>query len=411
MEVLIEKLDHQGRGITHIDGKIIFVESALPNEIVDIDIINDKKKYAEAVINRIIKRSKNRVDIICPYYKECGGCDLLHLEYNEQLKYKQIKVKEIMKKYADIIDENKVKDIVPSPKQFNYRNKVTLKNNGKIGYYKKKSNQIINIDYCYLANNSINNTIKKLNNEIIEPAVKELIIRDVNEEDKCLTLCLQNAINNKKSYDKYSILADKVNLFFQNKIYNITPKGNIIGKLGNCMFEISPSAFFQVNTEQTINLYNTILEEIKKYSFPKVLDLYCGTGTIGIYISSYASEVLGIEINPKSIEDAKLNMKLNNANNIRFISGDTKDILNRNNSMADIVIVDPPRAGLDKLVIDDLIKGNAKEIIYVSCDPVTLARDIKLFSNFYEVESITPFDMFPNTFHVENICILKQKQK
>lgn len=408
MEVTIEKLDHQGRGITHIDGKIIFVEQALPDEIVDIEIIKDKKNYAEAITKSIIKESEYRVKSICPYFDKCGGCDLLHLDYEQQLKYKQSKVQEIVKKYGDI-NEDIVANIVPSPKQFNYRNKVTLKNNGRIGYHKKGTNQVVNINECFLVNKSLNDTIFKLSKENLDKNIFEIMIRDINENDKYIMLTLQNKVNDAKLYEKLGKICSKVIFVEEKNKYKTKYQSNIIGKLGEKEFEVSPVAFFQVNTEQTVNLYNRILEEIKKFDTPKVLDLYCGTGTIGIYISEYAKNVLGVEINPISIEDAKINKNRNNIKNIEFMVGDTKDFLRNNKNIVDIIIVDPPRAGLDKDVVIDLIKIAAKEIIYVSCDPVTLARDLKLFKDKYEIETIIPFDMFPNTYHVENICILKRK--
>lgn len=408
MEVYIEKLDHQGRGIAHIDGKIVFVECALPDEVVEIEILKEKKNYSEAKISKLIKKSKYRVDSVCPYFEICGGCDLIHLDYNEQLKYKENKVKEIIKKYGDL-SENKVANIVPSPKKFNYRNKITLKNNGKIGYHKKGTNEVINIDKCLLANDSINTTIFELSKKQIDKEISEIVIRDINQSDKSLMLTLQNGINSEKIRETYQKFCKKTICVDEKSKYKIRYKSNIIGKIGDKKFEISPVAFFQVNTEQTVNLYNYILEEIKKHDFPNVLDLYCGTGTIGIYISDYARHVIGVEINPVSVENAEINKKLNNVNNIEFMVGDTKKVLNGANFAADIIIVDPPRAGLEREVVDDLIKLNSKEIIYVSCDPVTLARDLKLLKEFYEVEIIIPFDMFPNTYHVENFCILKRK--
>lgn len=408
VEVYIEKLDHQGRGIAHIDGKIVFVEGALPDEIIKIEIKKEKKNYSEAKIVEIIRKSKYRIESICPYFNECGGCDLLHLDYNEQLKYKENKVKEIVKKYGEISEE-KVASIVPSPKQFHYRNKITLKSNGKIGYHKKGTNEVVNIDNCMLANESINRIILNLSKEKIDKEVLEIMIRDINENDESIMLTLQSGSSDKINYEKYKKICKKTICVEEQNKYKIIYKSNIIGNLYNKKFEISPVAFFQVNTEQTVNLYNKILEEIKKYDLPKVLDLYCGTGTIGIYISEYASQVMGVEINPVSIENAELNKNLNNIKNIDFIVGDTKKVLSKKNFKADIVIVDPPRAGLDIEVINDLIKINPQKIIYVSCDPVTLARDLKLFKEFYDIEIIIPFDMFPNTCHVENLCVLNKK--
>ena len=269
MEVLIEKLDHQGRGIAHIDGKIVFIKNALPNEIVDIEIIKSSKKFDEAEIKKIIKESSNRIKSICPYYEECGGCDLLHLSYEEQLKYKEQKVQEIMERYAGL--GNKVKSIIKSDKELNYRNKVTLKSNGKLGYYKKKSNDIVNIEYCYLVSDFLNKKIKKLNSIGIDKEVNEVMIRSINNDECSLTFNLQNQSNNIKKYDKYSVITDNLTLNNKNNVTNIKKKSNIIGRLGEKQYKVSPTAFFQVNTVQTVKLYNKILEYVKKIENPIVL--------------------------------------------------------------------------------------------------------------------------------------------
>lgn len=407
MEVLIEKLDHQGRGITHVDGKITFVENALPTEIVDIAIVNSQKKVNEAIVKKYIKKSSRRIESICPYYKECGGCDLLNLSYEDQLEYKQNKVKEIMERYAGLTT-NLVKPIVKSPKNTNYRNKVTLKCNGKLGYYKRRTNDIVNIEYCHLVSEQLNKKIKEINNFGLTRGIEEIVLRNINDEETALTVDLRY---NEKSVEKYknmNKMTPNFSISREKRLIYSNDKSNIFGKLGNKKFKISPTAFFQVNTLQTENLYNKVLEAVKELKGAKVLDLYCGTGTIGIYVSDFAKEVLGVEINSQAIKDANENKKLNNVENIRFIAGDTKIVLRNNNFEADIVILDPPRAGLEKDVIEDIIKIDAKKIIYVSCDPMTLARDIKLLSSKYEVEEVTPFDMFPNTYHVE--CVAKIKK-
>lgn len=407
METLIEKLDHQARGITHVDGKITFVENALPDEIVDIEIVKSQKKINEAIVKKYIKKSPKRIESICPYYNECGGCDLLHLSYNDQLEYKQNKVIEIMERYAEIPKE-KIKSILGSPKNINYRNKVTLKSNGKLGYYKRRTNDIVNIDYCYLANEDLNKEIKELNNFKLDNGIEELMIRKVNDSETSLTVDLRINENDLEKYKKMLNIVPNLSISKDRRLIYSNAKSNIIGKLGNKQFLISPTAFYQVNTLQTENLYNKVLSYVKELHNSTVLDLYCGTGTIGIYISDFAKEVLGVEINSQAIKDANQNKRINGINNINFIAGDTKLVLRTNEFKSDIIIVDPPRAGLDKEVIADLIKISAKKIIYVSCDPITLARDIKLLSEKYEVKEVTPVDMFPNTYHVETVVLMSQ---
>lgn len=385
--VRIEKLDHFGRGIAKVNNMPIFVENSLIDEEVEILITKEKKNYMEAVVIDYIKKSPLRVKSNCPYYDKCGGCDLLHLSYEEQLKYKENKVKEIIKKFSELECVNNI----VSSKQFNYRNKITLQVKNGIGYFQKKSNDIINIDNCLLVDNKINEIINKLK-KIDVSDVKKIVIRVTNLESMVV---FYGKINSNIDLDVDTIIIN-------DKVF----KGNgyIREEINDFKFIISPTSFFQVNNIGMINIYNKVLEYVDGGN---VLDLYCGTGTIGIYVSKKANKVLGIELNKEAIKDALINKKLNNINNIDFISGDVGTILSKNDFKADIIIVDPPRAGLDNKSIDNIIKIRPRKIIYVSCDPVTLARDLNILKEKYDVIEITPFDMFGNTYHVECVCLLK----
>lgn len=384
--VRIEKLDHFGRGIAKVNNIPIFVENSLIGEEVEILITKEKKNYMEGVVIDYIKKSPLRVKSNCPYYDKCGGCDLLHLSYIEQLKYKENKVKEIIKKFSGLECINNI----VSSKQFNYRNKITLQVKNGIGYFQKKSNDIINIDNCLLVDNKINEIINKLK-KIDVSDVKKIVVRVTNLESMVV---FYGKINLKIDLDVDTIIIN-------DKVF----KGNgyIREEINDFKFIISPTSFFQVNNIGMINIYNKVLEYVDGGN---VLDLYCGTGTIGIYVSKKANKVLGIELNKEAIKDALINKKLNNINNIDFISGDVGTILSENNFKADIIIVDPPRAGLDNKSIDNIIKIRPRKIIYVSCDPVTLARDLNILKEKYDVIEITPFDMFGNTYHVECVCLL-----
>ena len=385
--VKIEKLDHFGRGIAKVNNMPIFVENSLIDEEVEVLITKEKKNYMEGVVIDYIKKSHLRVKSNCPYFDKCGGCDLLHLSYIEQLKYKENKVKEIIKKFSGL---ECVNNIVGS-KQFNYRNKITLQVKNDIGYFKKKSNDIIAIDKCLLVDDKINriiNEIKKLD----VTNVRKIVIRVTNLESMVVFYGKIN-LNIDLNVDTI-IINDKV----------IKGNGYIKENINDLIFIISPTSFFQVNNIGMINIYNKVLEYVDGGN---VLDLYCGTGTIGIYVSKKAKKVLGIELNQEAINDALINKKINNISNIDFISGDVGTILSENNFKADIIIVDPPRAGLDNKSIDNIIKIKPKKIIYVSCDPVTLARDLNILKEKYDVIEITPFDMFGNTYHVECVCLLE----
>ena len=390
LEVEITNLDHFGRGIVKKE-KPIFIDNALVGEIVEIEITKDNKKYSEGRVIKYIKKSPLRVGSNCPFYDKCGGCDLLHLSYQEQLKYKETKVKEIIKKFSGL---ECIKEIVPTI-QYNYRNKVTLHVKQKLGYYQKKSYDIINIDNCLIADERINDLIKKLNNIDLNTITK-ITIRVSSKESMLVIEGGKLDITSFKEVD--TIIVD-------NQV--LKGRGYIIEEINNLKFVISPDSFFQVNRLGMINIYDQVLKYVDNDT--NVLDLYCGTGTIGIYLADKVNQVLGIEINKSAINDALMNKKINNLDNIDFKLGDVEDVLNNNSFKADCIVVDPPRAGLGNMVIKNIFKIQPQKLIYVSCDPVTLARDLNILKDKYNVVEITPFDMFSNTYHVECVCALISK--
>ena len=400
MRVKIEKLDHFGRGICYIDGKICFVEDTLPGEDVKIKITLEKKKYMLGRVKDFYSVSSDRVDDLCPYKDKCGGCDLSHLSYKMENEYKCLKVKEILKKYADV-DEVLVED-VSFGEEYNYRNKITLHGDHNIiGYYKKNSNDIVPINKCLLVDEKINHIINVINMMSSDNEYKDIIIRVSNDSEEVLI-----SITGKvKGYEVLEDLCDS--LIINDEV--IKGERCIMSFIGEKKFIISDKGFFQVNKTLTERLYNEVLNIVKEVKPKKVLDLYCGCGTIGIYISDYVDEVVGVEVFKESIENAKKNKKLNNCHNIRFICDKVENVIDNIKDNTDLVIVDPPRGGLDKTSIDVLLSMNVNNLVYVSCDPVTLARDIKLLKEKYDVVSIKPFNMFSKTYHVECVCLLKAK--
>lgn len=403
-KVEVTKLDHQGRGIAKINDKVIFIPNALPRETIDVDIVLEKKKYYEGTIKEIINASDKRIKPVCPYFEECGGCQFLNMNYQDSLDYKQNKVEEIMNKYLGI--KIKINNIVACDNNLYYRNKTTFQVKNDIGFFKEKTNTLIPVDKCYISDTKINDIYKDIKDNIDLTNVKQVIIRATkNTLESMVVFKTSNYIDNKKIID---ILKNKVDSIYINDelIYG---KGKIIENLCNKNFYISPSSFFQVNTLQAEKLYNKAIAyaDIKKED--TVLDLYCGTGTIGIVASNKAKKVIGIELNKEAIKDANENKKLNNINNIEFYAGDVGKILNKNNYKPDIIIVDPPRAGLDSLALAQILNIRPKKLVYVSCDLMTLARDLKLLSNDYDILELTPVDMFPYTAHVESVCALKLK--
>lgn len=400
-EIEIYKMDHQGRGIGKINNLIVFVPNTLAGELVKIKVVKVKKKYLEGKVEEIILPSKDRVKSPCLYYDECGGCNLLHLGYQNQLKYKEELVKDVFDRYCnqkDIVINNIVSD-----EQFYYRNKVTFHVKNKMGFYKNKTNSIIPIKKCLLLNEKINYILESIEKNLDLKDITKIIIRCGFQE-------IMVIFETKKQLN-LKFLEDKVNsIYLKNIQYNkIYGSDQIIEKINDYSFLISPDAFFQVNTKVATKLYDKIIELGQFKKNETVLDLYCGTGTIGIYLSKYVKSVIGIELNNNAIKDALLNRKINNINNIDFVNGDVGEILSCKKLNADAVVVDPPRSGLSKNALNHIRRISSDKIIYVSCDVNTLVRDLNLLNDLYEIISVTPFDMFPNTRHVECVCLLKLK--
>ena len=395
----IEKLDHYGRGITKLDNKTIFIENALPEEIVEIKIDREKKNYIEASVLKYIKKSNERIDPICPYYETCGGCNIMHLSYENQLKFKQSKIENILNKYLNT--KTKINNIIKSDTNEHYRNKVTFQVEEKIGFYKNKTYDIIAIDNCIITDNIINNSIKYL---------KMLNLKDINKIT-CRTASNELMIiietkNNNLDITPIKSIAQSIYLKLNNEYIHVFGDKYIYQTLENFKFKISPDSFFQININTCLKLYNKIKEYVGENK--NVIDLYCGTGSIGIFVNKN-NNVIGVEINEFAIRDANENKKLNNINNVNFLCGDSAKELKNLNFNPDVIIVDPPRNGLNKETIDNILKFNAQEIVYVSCDPMTFVRDLNILSEQYNIKEISPFDMFPNTHHIENIAYLIKK--
>lgn len=394
----ITSLDHNGRGIGKLDNKIVFVENTLPNEIVDIKILREKKNYIEAEVNNFIKKADNRIESPCPYFFSCGGCDLLHINYEDTLKFKQDKIENIINRYLN--KKIKINDIVKCDNNFYYRNKTTFQIKENIGFYKNKTYDIIPIDKCLISSELINNSIKYLKKLDLKHISKITCRSSIHE---LMIIIETNNVN--LNIDILKEIASSIYIKNNNKYTLVYGKKYITEKLGNYKYLVSPDSFFQININTCFKLYSKIKEYVGTNK--NVLDLYCGTGSIGIFVSEN-NNVLGIEINEYAIKDAIENAKINNVNSIKFICGESGKTLKNINFNPDIIIVDPPRAGLSKETIENIFKLNPKKLIYVSCDPMTLVRDLNLLNKKYEVIELTPFDMFPNTKHVECIVELRR---
>ena len=402
MKVFIEKLDDFGRGIAHVNKKVVFVKNALPKEVVEIKIIKDKKSFSEALIVKVLGVSNKRVFDVCPYFNICGGCHLLHLDYDDTLIFKQTKIKELLKKNK--IDYEKEIDIVKSDIPLNYRNKISLKiENKEIGFYQENTHKLIPIKECVLAKSSINEVIK--NSHLLNLENANLIIRS-NYNDEIL-LIINTCEKPNIELDKLKEKIKLVGIVFNEK----TIYGNnfFYERLNNKLFKVSFDSFFQINLNIASKLFDFILDNIRDGS--KVLDLYSGVGTLGIVASSKALKVYSVEIIKNAVLNGIFNASLNKRNNIKYILGDVSNLVNKINEEFDTLIIDPPRRGLDKNTIDFILRKKPSKIIYVSCDANTLMRDLKKLEDSYEINDFKIMDMFSFTYHVECMCILNIKDR
>lgn len=402
MEVVIEKMNHQAMGIAKINGKVVFIPKVIVGDIVDIDIIKEYKNYSIGKVNKIIKKSTKRVNVLCPYYDVCGGCSISAYTYQDELEYKVNNVIDIFKRNEIDIKPN----IIKSDNRYGYRNKITLQvSNGIIGLYEEDSNKIVDVDKCLLVSDKLNEIIDIIKRNINVNNCNKIVIRDTYYG---IMIIFYGSVNNEEVI-KY---LDKkvVSIYtYDNKYKCIYGEKYLYEMIGEYKYRISPDSFFQVNSRTVNKLYNKVVEyAIEDEKKDNLVDLYCGTGTIGIYLSKYFNNIIGIELNEQAVEDAKENAKINSVNNIEFYAGDVGKIIN-DQIKADVIIVDPPRSGLDKRTKDILLKIKANKIVYVSCNPLTLARDIKELDSGYDLGDITLVDMFPNTHHVESVILLQRK--
>ena len=389
MEII--DMDHMGNGIGKIDNKVIFVPKSIPHDDCDIEIYKSNKKYDIGKIKRIVKKSDLRIDALCPYYEVCGGCNISNLDYSHQLLFKENKVKNVFKKYLNL-------DIVPrvigSNKKYGYRNKITYHYDKVLGLI-SLFNEVVDIDKCLLVSDKVNN----LYNEIKKYDLSLVKLITIKECDNGLILIVNGKIDIDNLKDKC------IQIIVNDKIIYKKEDGYI--NINEFKYKVSANSFFQINTSNISNLYDEIVRYGRFSKEDNVIDLYCGVGSISLYIAKYVKSVLGIEIIPDAIKDAKENAKLNNINNAKFICGDVAKLID-DNIEGDVLIVDPPRIGLDKHTINVINEKKIKKLIYVSCDVMTLVRDIKLLTN-YELKDISVVDMFPQTHHCESITVLERR--
>lgn len=397
--VKIVRMDHKARGIGYIDGKIIFVPNTLVGEEVSVKITKEKKNYLEGRVVEIITKSDKRCDSKCPYFLECGGCNLLHMNYDDTILYKLDKIKSILKKSKIDFDDIKV---VKNDQDFNYRNKIELKIvDGKVGYYKNESHTLVEIEECIVAMPAINKFIKdirylNLNNALITIRCNyndELLIVIETKDD--MLIDTKYLANNHKI----------VGIVFNNKI--MYGASHFIDIINHNLFRVSYDAFFQVNPYITSMMFGLLENYIPESNVG--LDLYSGVGTLSIVASFKAKKIYSVEIVENAIKDGLVNAKMNKIDNIYFMLGDVAKVIDKINDNIDFIIVDPPRKGLDSKTKEFLKTQKAKTIIYISCDPMTLARDLKELESDYEIKEFNIMDMFSYTYHIECMVLLNKK--
>ena len=442
--VSIEDISEDGAGIGKLDGYIWFIKDAVIGDVVRARAMKMKKNYGFARLMEILTSSEARVEPKCPVARQCGGCQLQAMSYEEQLKFKERKVKNHLLRIGKFKeDEIHMLPIMGMKEPWRYRNKAQfpfgLDKNGNIvaGFYAGRTHDIIECEDCLLGveeNKDILGIIKGfMRVHGIRPydetthkgLVRHALIRKGFHSGEIM-VCL--VINGKDIPAKeqlveelcqvkgmtsisYSINQEKTNVIMGKEIVNLYGPGYITDNIGNVTYQISPLSFYQVNPVQTEKLYGTALEYAGLTGNETVWDLYCGIGTISLFLAQNAKKVYGVEIVPQAIEDARRNAALNNITNAEFFTGKAEEVLpeqyEKNKVYADVIVVDPPRKGCDQVCLDTILKMAPKRVVYVSCDSSTLARDLRyLADGGYEVEKVRCCDMFGQSCHVETVCQL-----
>lgn len=439
---------YEGEGIAKIDNKYpIFIEGALKGEKVKVRIVKVNKNFAYGKLMEVLEASEERVNPPCAIYKRCGGCKLQHASYKAQLDFKWDRVKDCVSKIGKL-DPSIVKYPLGMENPWRYRNKVQLPIgliNGevKIGFFAPRSHDIIDMESC-LIQDEIGDKVVKLTREWIEKfnirpynvdgeydekgIVRHIMIRRGFTTNEVMVVLVTNGekLPHKEEFVDLmvknipgiksviqNINSKKTNVILGLESKTLWGEDTISDYIGDFRFNISPLSFFQVNPIQTEVLYGKALEYANLTGNEEVFDAYCGTGTITLFLSQKAKKVYGVEIIPQAIDNGWINAKENKVENVEFFVGESEvvipDLINKG-VKADVVVVDPPRKGCDKKLLDAITNISAKKIVYVSCDPSTLGRDLQVLEeNGYKTLEVQPVDMFPNTSHVENVAKLIKK--
>ncbi|PAD90988.1 23S rRNA (uracil(1939)-C(5))-methyltransferase RlmD [Shouchella clausii] len=441
LTVTIEDLTHEGAGVAKVNGYALFIPQALPGETVDIKVVKTKAGYGYGRLLQVQTKSEHRVEPPCPIFYKCGGCQIQHMDYSAQLAYKQKQVKDVMDRVAKLPNVP-VRPVIGMDDPWRYRNKsqvpVAFQQGDLVaGFYAKRSHSIVDMDQCIIQhkeNDIVVQTVKQLAKELRIPAYqeqshqgvlrhivarygkttgqvmvvlvtkekklphKEAFISGIRKHVPGVVSIVQN-INNKRT-----------NVIFGQQTEVLWGEHYLYDEINGIQFAISARSFYQVNPEQTNRLYSKALEYADLTGNETVIDAYCGIGTISLFLAKKARHVYGVEIVPEAIKDAKRNAKLNQITNATFAVGQAEEVIPRwydQGIDADVIVVDPPRKGCDEALLRTMIEMKPKRIVYVSCNPGTLARDLRILEDGgYKTEEVTPVDMFPQTTHVEAVARL-----
>lgn len=430
----IHDVNSRGQGVGYFNGFTFFVDGALPEEEVKISISELHKNYGVGKLLSIETPSRERVEPLCPHFTRCGGCQLMHLDYAAQLRLKEQRVAQALKRIAKL--EPKILPCTPSPLPLAYRNKIQMplelsENGVRMGLYAFSTHEIIEIDHCLIhcdLGEKICAHFKKLIQKYaLTSALKHLIIKSAVYSNEALIILVTALHTPEESF--YALAKELMTLCPEVKgvLHNSQPKlSNVIlgkefqiiqgspaltEKLGDLYFRISAPSFFQINAPQALNLYQNALAAMQLTGEELVIDAFAGVGTLSLFFAPHVKSVTGIETVPEAIEDAIFNAELNKINNATFICAKAEEFLQKPLQI-DVLLLNPPRKGCEESLLKALGKKKPKKILYISCDPATLARDLLHLKAYgYIIDTVQPYDMFPQTTHVETLVSLKLESK
>lgn len=447
LELEIHGLNHEGAGVGRYEGYTLFVKGALPGELVRVQVEHTKKNFGFARLLEVIRPSETRVEPPCPLFKECGGCSLQHLSYAEQLRHKRQIVVDNLKRIGDFDLEGMGIAVHPTlgmQEPWRYRNKAQVpigeEEGGLIGgFYAEKSHRIIDMDECLIqhqSNDEVVRVVKRVAGQLgIQPydEVKhtgllrhvvsrvgantgEIMVVLITTESFIpgrdhLIEAIRTQIPQVKSIVQ-NINPQQTNVIFGDTTVTLWGSDVIYDTIGPVRFAISARSFYQVNPTQTEVLYNKTLEYAGLNGAETVIDAYCGIGTISLFLAQKAKHVYGVEIVPEAIRDANRNAELNGITNVTFAVGAAEEVIpawKEQGIRPDVIVVDPPRKGCDEALLTTILQMKPTRVVYVSCNPSTLARDLKLLSDMYELKEVQPVDMFPHTGHVECVILMERR--